>query len=67
MSGEIKTSMSLDRVRDLIPIANQVGSDNIRQIILLPPYTGSSSLDNGQSILIPNWSLILPLVREVFP
>jgi anionic cell wall polymer biosynthesis LytR-Cps2A-Psr (LCP) family protein len=67
LSGEVKTSMTLDRVRDLIPVAGQVSADTVRQIVLLPPYTGLATLDGGQSVVLPNWGLILPLVREVFP
>lgn len=67
LSGEVKTSMTLDRVRDLIPVAGQISADTVRQIILLPPYTGGANLDDGQSVVLPNWGLILPLVREVFP
>ena len=66
VSGEFKTSMGLSRLRDLLGIARQVDFSNIRQIILVPPYTSGGQIP-GQSALNPHWDLILPLVRQYFP
>ncbi len=65
-NGEIKTSISLDRIRQLLAIANQFGGPGIKQVVLLPPYTSASTI-GGQDVIIPNWSLILPLVHQTFP
>ncbi len=63
--GEMKTSLGLDRVRQLVPLANQIGGPNIHQVVLLPPYTSSGSIE-GQDVIIPDWNRILPLVRQSF-
>jgi LCP family protein required for cell wall assembly len=65
IGGELKTSIGLDRVARLIPLAASFDNpDSIRQIVLVPPYTHGGG--PGGSI-IPNWNLILPLVHQYFP
>jgi LCP family protein required for cell wall assembly len=63
--GELKTSMGLDRVRAILPLTNQIGGPNIKQVVLLPPYTSSAVIE-GQDVIVPNWQEILPLVRQSF-
>jgi LCP family protein required for cell wall assembly len=65
-NGEIKTSIGVDRVRQLLAIANQFGGSGIKQVVLLPPYTSSSTIGD-QAVILPDWSLILPLVHQTFP
>lgn len=65
-NGEIKTSISLDRLRALLSIANNFDSKNVHQVVLLPPYT-SEGWAYGQSVVFPDWSQILPLVHQTFP
>jgi len=66
-AGELKTSMGVGRVRDLLPLAGSLDNpQSIRQIVLLSPYTEISDVDN-QSVVLPHWDLILPLVRQYFP
>ena len=65
IGGELKTSIGLDRVARLIPLAASFDNpDSIRQIVLVPPYTHGGG--PGGSIT-PNWNLILPLVHQYFP
>jgi LCP family protein required for cell wall assembly len=65
LNGEVKTSISIDRMPQLVALASTFDNpDAIRQIVLLPPYTHGGG--RGGSIL-PNWSLILPLVHQYFP
>ena len=64
-NGEIKTSISLDRLRALMSIANNFDSKNVHQVVLLPPYT-SEGWAYGQSVVFPDWSQILPLVHQTF-
>ncbi len=63
--GELKTSMGVDKVRALLPLANQIGGPNVHQVVLLPPYTSSAVID-GQDVIVPDWNQILPLVRQSF-
>jgi LCP family protein required for cell wall assembly len=65
-NGEIKTSISIDRLRALMSIANDFNSKNIQRIVLLSPYTSEGWAD-GQSVVFPDWAQILPLVHQTFP
>jgi LCP family protein required for cell wall assembly len=65
LGGELKTSMGLSRVAALLPVAATFDNpDQIRQIILLPPYTHGGG--PGGSITA-EWGSILPLVHQYFP
>ena len=65
-SGEIKTSIGLDRLRALTSIASDFNGPNIHRVVLVPPYT-SEGFASGQSVVFPDWGRILPLVHENFP
>jgi LCP family protein required for cell wall assembly len=66
-SGELKTSMGIARVRELLPVAGSLDNPQaIRQIVLLSPYTDLGEID-AQSVVVPHWNLILPLVHRYFP
>ena len=65
IGGELKTSISIPEVASLLPLAASFDNpDQIRQIVLLPPYTHGGG--PGGSVTA-NWSLILPLVHTYFP
>jgi len=65
-SGEFQTSLSLVRLRELLPIARDFKPAGVHQVFLPPPYTASAAIE-GQDALQANWALILPLVRLSFP
>jgi LCP family protein required for cell wall assembly len=65
IGGELKTSIGLDKVARLLPLASSFDNpDAIQQIVLASPYT-SGGAPGGS--LFPHWGLILPLVHEYFP
>jgi LCP family protein required for cell wall assembly len=65
IGGELKTSIKLDRVAELLPLAATFDNPNAIQTIVLPsPYTHGGAPDGS---LYPNWGLILPLVHQFFP
>ncbi|MBJ7609794.1 MAG: LCP family protein [Candidatus Dormibacteraeota bacterium] len=66
MSSQFTTDLSLAQVGELLPIAGNVSLSNVQQVVLLPPYTSSQTIGD-QEVLVPNWSLILPLVHKYFP
>ena len=66
LNGEIKTSVSIERLRALMSIANDFNSRNVHRIVLLAPYTSEGWAD-GQSVVFPDWAQILPLVHQTFP
>ena len=65
LGGEIKTSISLDRVAELIPLASSFDNpDSITNMVMLPPLWHGGG---PGSSLTPNWPAILGLVRQYFP
>jgi LCP family protein required for cell wall assembly len=66
LNGEIKTSMGLTRIRQLMAVANDFDGAGVHRVVLVPPYTGEGMI-GGQDVVIPNWGQILPLARESFP
>jgi LCP family protein required for cell wall assembly len=65
IGGELKTSIGLDKVARLVPLAASFDNpDAIHQVLLLPPYARSGAPGGS---LTPNWSLIYPLVHQYFP
>jgi len=65
IGGELKTSISVTRVAELLPLAASLDNpDSITQVVLLPPYTYGGG--PGGSI-VGRWNLILPLVHQYFP
>jgi LCP family protein required for cell wall assembly len=69
LSGKFKTSMGLDRVRSLLGVASQFDPANIKQIVLYAPFYTyyPGYYINGQSVVLPHWNQILPVVRANFP
>jgi LCP family protein required for cell wall assembly len=63
--GELKTSMSIGRIRELLPLAGGISPDSIHQLVLNSPYTEIGQIDQ-QSVVLPHWALIRPLVAEYF-
>ena len=65
-NGEVKTSISVDRLRQLLALSSSFDGQNIHRIVLLPPYT-SEGFAGGQDVVLPDWSVLLPLVHQAFP
>ena len=65
-NGEIKTSMGLTRIRQLMSMAGEFDGSGIKRLVLLPPYT-SEGWVGGQSVLLPDWNTIRPMVHQSFP
>jgi anionic cell wall polymer biosynthesis LytR-Cps2A-Psr (LCP) family protein len=65
-NGEVKTSISIDRLRSLLSVASEFSGPNVDRVVLVPPYT-SEGFVAGQSVVFPDWQRILPLVHRSFP
>jgi LCP family protein required for cell wall assembly len=66
LNGEIKTSLGLTRVRQLVAVAGEFDGGGVRRVVLVPPYT-SEGVIAGQDVVIPDWGQILPLAAQYFP
>jgi LCP family protein required for cell wall assembly len=65
IGGEIKTSIGVDRIALMLPLAASFDNpDQIQQFVLASPYSRGGAPDGS---LYPNWGLILPLVHQYFP
>ena len=65
IGGELKTSIGVDRVARLVPLAASFDNpDAIQQFVLASPYSRGGAPEGS---LYPNWGLILPLVHRYFP
>jgi anionic cell wall polymer biosynthesis LytR-Cps2A-Psr (LCP) family protein len=65
LGGEVKTSIGIDKVARMLPLAASFDNpDNIQQYVLASPYTRGGAPGGS---LYPNWGLILPLVHQYFP
>jgi hypothetical protein len=62
----VKTSISLQRMRELFSVLDQYDGSRIHRVLLGAPYTSEGFAD-GQSVVFANWGLILPLVHQSFP
>jgi LCP family protein required for cell wall assembly len=66
LNGEVKTSISLERMRQLFSVLGQYNGSNVKRVLLVPPYTSEGWAD-GQSVVFPDWGAILPVVQQSFP
>ncbi len=66
LNGEVRTSISLERARQLYSVMGQLDSAHIKRIVLGPPYS-SEGWAADQSVVFPSWGQILPLVSQYFP
>lgn len=68
-NGEFKTSIPIDRIRSLLPLASAMSDPSqVKQVFMEgAPYYTSAQLDQVGDILRPNWTSILPLVHQDFP
>jgi LCP family protein required for cell wall assembly len=64
--GRFKTSMGLEQMRELLPVANQIQPASIKQVVLVGNYTRNAVI-GGQDVLLPNMSLIQSTVHQTFP
>jgi LCP family protein required for cell wall assembly len=67
LKGNFKTSMGLDRVRSLLGVASGFDLANVKQVVLYVPLYTSYGQISGQSVILPNWNEILPVVKANFP
>ncbi len=65
-NGQLKTDLSLDRIRALLPVAAKVQTQDVKQMTLLN-YTVGENI-GGEDVLLPSdWAAIHSLVHQDFP
>lgn len=67
LKDSVRTDMSLPELLKFAGFAEQIRSEPVQQHTLLPPtYSEDGTSADGQSIVIPNWRAIRPLVDSIF-
>ena len=65
LGGEVKTSIGLEKIAELIPLAASFDNpDAITNMVMLPPLFHGGGPGGS---LVPNWGAILPFVHTYFP
>jgi LCP family protein required for cell wall assembly len=65
LDGQVKTSMQLQDVFNLLYFAKSLSPSQIHEYTLGPPYSSTPTI-NGQSVVVLNCSLVVPLIQQVF-
>ncbi|HET9849080.1 MAG TPA: LCP family protein [Candidatus Dormibacteraeota bacterium] len=67
IQGEFKTSMGLDRVRNLLSLSEAFDPASVQQIVLYAGLYTDYGWVGSQSVVTPRWSQILAVTRQNFP
>jgi len=67
LKDSVRTDMTIQELARLAAFADQIRSEPVQQFTLLPPkYSNNGTSGDGQSIVIPDWRQIRPLVDIIF-
>lgn len=67
LKDSVRTDMTLQDIAKFAGLAEQIRTQPVQQYTLLPPkYSDNAIATDGESIVVPNWPQIRPLVDEVF-
>jgi LCP family protein required for cell wall assembly len=70
LQNAVQTDMTISQIYDLAKLSRHIEQANIRRVVLQAPTysTYGWRIQNGlqASVLLPNWSAIRPLIRQVF-
>jgi LCP family protein required for cell wall assembly len=68
--GKVRTDLSLTELYQLEELSRHITSPSVHKVVLQVPtyctYGFSSPATGNQSILIPNWAAIRPVVKQLF-
>ncbi|HEV2579330.1 MAG TPA: LCP family protein [Ktedonobacteraceae bacterium] len=65
LNGWVKTDMQLPDVIKLMNFARTLDASTVQRVVLEPPYSSSTTLPSGESIVEPNCSAIVPEITKV--
>jgi len=66
LDGWVKTDMQLPDVLKLMNLARGLDPNKIQRVILSPPYSSSTTLPGGESIVQPHCDQIIPAIAKMF-
>jgi LCP family protein required for cell wall assembly len=65
LDGWVKTDMQLPDVLKLMNFARSINANAVQHVVLEPPYSSSTTLPNGESIVQPNCAAITPELAKL--
>ena len=67
LKDSVRTDMTLPDLARFAGFADQIRSEPVQQYTLLPPkYSNDGMTGDGQSVVVPDWRQIRPLVDTIF-
>ncbi|MBV9119863.1 MAG: LCP family protein, partial [Chloroflexi bacterium] len=67
LQNSIRTDMTVTELARFAALADQIRGEPVQQYTLLPPkFSNNSTSADGQSIVVPDWREIRPLVDSIF-
>jgi LCP family protein required for cell wall assembly len=67
LQGSVKTDLSLPELWRMAVFARSIDPATVNRVVLKPPlYSSTGTSADGESIVIPNWDTIRPLIRQMF-
>lgn len=65
LDGWVKTDMQLPDVLKLMNFARSIDTNAVQHVVLEPPYSSSTTLPSGESIVQPNCAAIAPELAKL--
>lgn len=66
LSDSVRTDLSITKLYQLEQLSHHITRQDVTQVVLQAPTYSSYDWRDGQSVVLPNWSRIGPLVRQMF-
>jgi len=67
LKDSVRTDMTVQDLARFATLADQIRGEPVQQYTLLPPkYSNNAMSGDGQSIVVPDWRQIRPLVDSIF-
>jgi LCP family protein required for cell wall assembly len=67
LKDSVRTDMTLQDIARFASFAEQIRGQPVQQYTLLPPkYSDNAVAADGESIVVPNWPEIRPLIDQIF-
>ncbi|MBV9282233.1 MAG: LCP family protein [Chloroflexi bacterium] len=66
LQDSVRTDLNAIQLWQLSQLARHIHPGDITQVVLQAPFYSQYGWRNGQSVVVPHWPKILPLVRSMF-
>jgi LCP family protein required for cell wall assembly len=66
LANNVKTDMTMDEMAQMAPLALQIDTANIKQVVLEKPLVYGFRREDGAAVQLPKWDLINPVIADLF-